>query len=202
GLVCALLEIFVGYARYVALLRWLCLSLLSYVICAFVSDVAWAEVGRALVRPPVLPQTGYAMALVAILGTTISPYLFFWQAQEEVEGSREREGLPPGSRDARAEFRRIHADTLFGMAVSTVIAVCIVIATAAALHGGVGISIDSAAQAAAALHRVAGKFTFSIFAVGIIGTGLLAVPVLAGSAAYAAGEILSSPGGLAPPPRR
>ena len=204
AIICALLEIFVGYRRYVALLRWLCLSLLSYVVCAFVSNVSWTDVGLSLVWPKLLPQAGYAMAVVAILGTTISPYLFFWQAQEEVEGSRARNGgRQLHSRiGAQSEFKRIHFDTMLGMAISNAIAVCIVIATAAALHGRGQTSIDTAAQAAAALQHVAGMFTFAVFAIGIVGTGLLAVPVLAGSAAYAAGEILSWPVGLALKPRR
>jgi NRAMP (natural resistance-associated macrophage protein)-like metal ion transporter len=204
GVACALLEIFVGYQRYAQLLKWLCLSLLSYVVCALVSTVSWRDVALALIRPQLLHQPGYAMAVVAILGTTISPYLFFWQAQEEVEdhhaqpgGRRLRQG-----REASAEFSRIHLDTLLGMAISNLIAICIVITTAAALHAHGQLSIDTATQAAAALHRVAGPLTFVVFALGIVGTGLLAVPVLAGSAAYAVGEIMSWRVGLAQAPRR
>ena len=199
----SVLEIFVGYTRYAAMLRWLCLSLLSYVACALVSDISWSQVARALTWPRVSAEPGYAMAVVAILGTTISPYLFFWQAQEEVETSqgsgtpRLREGAV-----ARSEFRRIHLDTVIGMALSNVIAVCIVITTASALHAHGQTTIETAAQAATALRQVAGRFTFAVFALGIVGTGLLAVPVLAGSAAYAVGESLSWRVGLSHPPHR
>jgi Mn2+/Fe2+ NRAMP family transporter len=199
-----LLEIFVGYARYAALLKWLCLSLLSYVACALVSDIPWLQVARSLVWPQLSIQRGYAMAVVAILGTTISPYLFFWQAQEEAENGRAGPAparLQAGDR-ARFEFRRIHLDTLIGMGLSNAIAVCIVITTASTLHVHGETSIESAAQAAAALRELAGRFTFALFALGIVGTGLLAVPVLAGSAAYAVGETLSWRVGLAQPPRR
>lgn len=204
GALCMLLEIFVGYQRYASLLRWLCLSLVSYVICALVSDVTWGEVGRALVWPQFAAPPGYAVAVVAILGTTISPYLFFWQAQEEVEGSRQQPGPTAlsGQSQARAEFRRIHLDTLVGMAISNAIAVCIVIATAGSLHAHGQTTVESAAQAAEALRRLAGPFTFALFTLGIVGTGLLAVPVLAGSAAYALGESLSWRVGLAQLPRR
>ena len=202
GATCLLLEIFVGHARYTALLRWLCLSLVSYVICALVSDVDWSGVARALVWPQSPGQPGYAMAVVAILGTTISPYLFFWQAQEEVEACRQHPNGALHGATARSEFRRIRLDTLTGMAISNLIAVCIVIATAGALHAHGQTTIETAAQAAAALQHVAGPFTFAVFALGIVGTGLLAVPVLAGSAAYALGECLSWRVGLAQPPGR
>jgi Mn2+/Fe2+ NRAMP family transporter len=196
------LEVFVGYERYAAMLRWLCLSLLSYVACALVGDISWSQVARALTWPRISAEPGYAMAVVAILGTTISPYLFFWQAQEEVETNQ---GRTPRLRDgpvARSEFRRIHLDTVIGMGLSNVIAVCIVITTASALHAHGQTTIETAAQAAAALRQVAGRFTFVVFALGIVGTGVLAVPVLAGSAAYAVGESLSWRVGLSHPPHR
>jgi len=203
GLVCMLLEIFVGYERYASMLRWLCLSLVSYVICALVSNVSWGGVARALVWPELTMHSGYAMAVVAVLGTTISPYLFFWQAQEEVERSRSAPGPVALRRgQAGAEFRRIRLDTWVGMGISNLIAVCIVIATAGALHVRGLTTIETAAQAAEALRHVAGSFTFAVFALGIVGTGLLAVPVLAGSAAYALGEIFSWRVGLAQLPHR
>ena len=204
GAACMLLEIFVRYQRYASLLRWLCLSLGSYVLCALVSEVSWYKVASALIVPQFSAQSGYAMAVVAILGTTISPYLFFWQAQEEVEGTRQQPGpnTLSGQSEARAEFRRIHLDTLVGMALSNVIAVCIVITTAGSLHAHGQMTIETAAQAAEALRRIAGPFTFAIFTLGIVGTGLLAVPVLAGSAAYALGETFSWRVGLAQQPHR
>jgi len=203
GLLCVLLEIFVGYKRYASMLRWLCLSLVSYVICALVSKVSWGSVVRALVWPQLTMRSDYAMAVVAVLGTTISPYLFFWQAQEEVELSRQQPGEAAlrGGR-AGAEFRRIHLDTVVGMGISNIIAVCIVIATAGALHVHGLTTIESAAQAAEGLRQVAGSFTFAVFTLGIVGTGLLAVPVLAGSAAYALGESFSWRVGLAQVPHR
>jgi Mn2+/Fe2+ NRAMP family transporter len=143
------------------------------------------------------------MGVVAVLGTTISPYLFFWQAQEEVELGWHNGGAAlRGRSHAHSEFRRIHLDTLIGMGLSNAIAVCIVITTASVLHTHGQITIESAAQAAEALRQVAGPFTFVVFALGIVGTGLLAVPVLAGSAAYAVGETLSWPVGLAKAPHR
>jgi Mn2+/Fe2+ NRAMP family transporter len=192
GAASVLLEILVRYARYAALLKWLCLSLLSYVICVFVVNVAWAQVGWALVRPPFEGTSAYVTAVVAVLGTTISPYLFFWQAQQEVEDAAQLTG---GDRPTRGQMRqdlkRIRLDTLIGMGLSNLIAVCIVVAAAASLHAQGITTIESAAQAAEALRSVAGPFTFAVFALGIIGTGLLTVPVLAGSAAYALGELLS-----------
>ena len=205
GAVSAGLQIFTRYSRYVSILKYLCLALFSYVVCAFVVHVPWAEVARAIVLPPLSLKGDYLMAVVAVLGTTISPYLFFWQAEEEVEDEKERPGARPLLRapeQARSEFRRIRLDTYFGMAFSNLIALFIVITTAATLHAGGVTDIQTSAQAAEALRRVAGPFTFALFAAGIIGTGMLAVPVLAGSAAYALGEALSWHVGLARLPTR
>jgi NRAMP (natural resistance-associated macrophage protein)-like metal ion transporter len=206
GLLSAALEIFTRYARYVSILKWLCLSLFSYVVCAFVVQVPWAEVGRATVWPSFVVLTpDYAMAVVAVLGTTISPYLFFWQAEQEVEDEKERPGARPLIRapeQARAEFARIRIDTYLGMALSNVIAFFIVITTAATLHAHGITDIQTSSQAAEALRAVAGPFTFAVFAAGIIGTGLLTIPVLAGSAAYAVGELFSWHVGLARRPLR
>ena len=201
GAASALLEVFVSYARYAALLKWLCLSLLTYVACVFVVHIRWSEVGMALLVPPLKLNSSYVTAVVAVFGTTISPYLFFWQAQQEVE---EAAGCPSGKGPAavRAQLRRIRLDTLIGMGISNLIAVCIIIAAAATLHTRGITRIESAAQAAEALRAVAGPFTFALFALGIIGTGLLTLPVLAASAAYAVGELRSWRVGLVQRPRR
>jgi NRAMP (natural resistance-associated macrophage protein)-like metal ion transporter len=205
GVLSAGLQIFTRYARYVAILKYLCLALFSYVICAFVVKVAWTDVAWAIVWPPLSFDASYLMAVVAVLGTTISPYLFFWQAGQEVEDDKERKGSRPLIRapeQARGEFVRIRIDTYIGMAISNVIALFIVITTAATLHAGGVTDIQSSAQAAEALRAVAGPFAFALFAAGIIGTGMLALPVLAGSAAYALGETLSWHVGLARLPLR
>jgi Mn2+/Fe2+ NRAMP family transporter len=144
------------------------------------------------------------MAIVAVLGTTISPYLFFWQAEQEVEDEKERPGARPLIRapeQAPDEFSRIRLDTCVGMAISNLIAFFIVIATAATLNAHGVTDIQTSAQAAEALRPIAGQFAFAVFAAGIIGTGLLAVPVLAGSSAYAVGEAFGWPTGLGRPPR-
>ncbi|HMA51702.1 MAG TPA: divalent metal cation transporter, partial [Magnetospirillaceae bacterium] len=205
ALISATLEIFTRYARYVSILKWLCLSLGSYIICAFLVDVPWREVGWALIWPPLSLKANYIMAIVAVLGTTISPYLFFWQAGQEVEDDKERAGSRPLIRapeQARTEFVRIRIDTYLGMALSNIVALFIVITTAATLHAHGITDIDTSAQAAEALRAVAGRFTFIVFAAGIIGTGLLTLPVLAGSAAYAVGELFSWHVGLTRRPHR
>ena len=192
GLFSATLAIFMQYARYVLILKWLCLSLFSYVICAFVVSVPWLTVGWAVIWPPLSMKPEYMMAIVAVLGTTISPYLFFWQAEQEVEDDKEREGSRPlirAPQQAPGEFARIRLDTYFGMAISNLIAFFIVITTAATLNAHGVTDIQTSAQAAEALRAVAGRFTFIVFAAGIIGTGLLTLPVLSGSAAYAVGEL-------------
>jgi NRAMP (natural resistance-associated macrophage protein)-like metal ion transporter len=205
GLFSVGLAIFTGYARYVMVLRWLCLSLFSYVICAFVVDVPWLSVGWAVVRPPVTLEPDYVMAVVAVLGTTISPYLFFWQAGQEVEDDKARDGSRPlirAPRQARGEFARIRLDTIVGMAISNLIAFFIVVTTAATLNAHGVTDIQTSAQAAEALRGIAGRFTFVVFAAGIIGTGLLTLPVLSGSAAYAVGELFGWHVGLARQPHR
>jgi NRAMP (natural resistance-associated macrophage protein)-like metal ion transporter len=205
GVGSALLEIFTRYSRYVSILKWLCLSLLSYVACAFVVDVPWRDVGLALVWPPLSLQPAYLMAIVAVLGTTISPYLFFWQAQEEVEDEKEKPGARPLIRapeQAASEFSRIRIDTYVGMGISNVIALFIVVTTAATLHAHGMMNIATSADAAEALRAIAGQFTFAVFAAGIIGTGMLTLPVLAGSGAYALGELFSWHVGLARLPHR
>ncbi len=205
GIVSAGLQIFTMYARYISILKYLCLALFSYVICAFVVHVAWGDLAWAIAWPPLSLNADYLMAIVAVLGTTISPYLFFWQAGQEVEDGKERAGAKPLVRapeQAHAEFARIRIDTYVGMAVSNIIALFIVITTAATLHVNGVTNIQTSSQAAEALRGVAGPFTFALFATGIIGTGMLALPVLAGSAAYALGEVLSWHVGLARLPLR
>src|ERR1700730_3994470 len=196
------LQIFTRYARYVSILKWGCLSLFSYVICAFVVHVAWGEVAWAIVWPPLSFKAEYLIAGVAVMGTTINPYLFFWQAGQEVEDTKEGAGARPLTRapeQASGEFTRIRIDTYIGMAISNLIAFFIVITTAATLNANGVTDIQTSAQAAEALRAVAGPLTFAVFAAGIIGTGM---PALAGSAAYALGEILSWHVGLARLPLR
>jgi NRAMP (natural resistance-associated macrophage protein)-like metal ion transporter len=200
ALASALLEIFVRYSRYVSVLKWLTLSLFAYVATVFVVDVHWADVGRALIVPSLSFKTDYIVAIVAVLGTTISPYLFFWQAGEEVEDEQERpeaEPLKQAPQQAPAELSRIRIDTYIGMALSNLIALFIVITTAATLNAHGITDIQTSSQAAEALRPIAGEFAFAVFAAGIIGTGLLTLPVLAGSAAYALGEARGWPVGLA-----
>src|SRR5258706_5208629 len=196
--VCVGLEVFARYARYVMLLKWLTLSLLAYVATVLVVDVPWGEVAYRTVVPSLSWDREHLLAVVAVLGTTISPYLFFWQASQEAEDAHGRLRL----RQASAELMRIRVDTDVGMGLSNLVALFIVITTAATLHVHGITDIQTSAQAAEALRPIAGPFAFALFAAGIIGTGMLAVPVLAGSAAYAVGEALGWPIGLARRPRR
>ncbi|UDL94293.1 divalent metal cation transporter [Lichenihabitans sp. PAMC28606] len=205
GVVSVLLEVFVRYSRYVSVLKWLTVSLFAYVGVAFVVHVPWLTVAHALVLPEIKYNATYLTGIVAVLGTTISPYLFFWQAEEEVEDVKERTGARPLERapeQAEAEFRRIRTDTYVGMALSNIVALFIIITTAATLNQSGVTDIQTSAQAAEALRPIAGPFVFVIFAAGIIGTGMLALPVLAGSAAYALGETLGWHVGLARKPGR
>ncbi len=200
ALLSLLLEVFVRYSRYVSVLKWLTLSLFAYVGVALVVKTPWAEVAHHLVVPTLSFKADYLTVVVAILGTTISPYLFFWQAEEEVDEVRERDGAKPLERapeQAKTEFRRIRIDTMVGMAFSNLVALFIVISTAATLHAHGITNIQTSSQAAEALRPIAGPLVFAIFALGIVGTGLLAVPVLAGSAAYAVGEAFGIHVGLA-----
>lgn len=198
------LEVFLSYDRYARILKWTTLSLFAYVGVVFVADVPVGEALRALVVPSFTFDREHAMALVAVFGTTISPYLFFWQAGQEVEEQHRRHIKPlhvsPRSR-AEAELRRIRTDTLVGMGFSHLVALFIIIATAATLHANGVREIASAAQAAEALRPIAGDLAFALFAIGIIGTGLLAVPILAGSAAYAVSETFGWTEGLNRKPR-
>jgi len=203
--VVVLLEIFVSYARYVAVLKWLTLSLFAYVAVALVVRTPWAAVAYHLVVPDISLSKAYLTVVVAVLGTTISPYLFFWQAEEEVEEVKEEPGAKPltrAPRQAKREFGRIRLDTYLGMAFSNIVAIFIVITTAVTLHAHNITDIQTSSQAAQALKPIAGPFAFTLFAVGIIGCGLLAVPVLAASAAYALGEAFGFHVGLTRKPAR
>ncbi|WEX74827.1 divalent metal cation transporter [Sinorhizobium numidicum] len=204
GIISVVLEVFVRYRRYALFLKWLTLSLFAYVIVVFAVEVPWSEALRGVLVPQLAFDSGHAMALVAIFGTTISPYLFFWQAGQEVEElhMRRRERLAADPKAADPELARIRLDTLVGMGFSNVVALFIILATAATLHANGITQIETSAEAAEALRPIAGEFTFVVFAAGIIGTGLLAVPVLAGSAAYAVAELFQWPEGLDRAPHR
>ena len=205
GAVSAALQIFVVYARYAAILRWLTLALFSYFGTVMVVRVPWGEALRGLLVPTLSADPAFWTTVVAILGTTISPYLFFWQASQEVEEVRADPAAQPlvkAPAQAPRELDRIRLDTAVGMAFSNLVALAIIVTTAATLHAHGITDIETSAQAASALRPVAGDFAFAVFALGIIGTGLLAVPVLAGSAAYALAEARKWPDGLARKPRK
>jgi NRAMP (natural resistance-associated macrophage protein)-like metal ion transporter len=192
GLLSVVLEIAIPYRKYVLYLKWLTLVLFAYVATAFVVHVSWLVVLKATFVPSFEWRSAYWMAIVAVLGTTISPYLFFWQSSQEAEDVHLTRGESPLKRkptQAASQFRRIALDTRVGMAISNLVAFFIILTTAVTLHGRAGQSeIKTAADAAEALRPLAGNFAFLLFALGIIGAGLLAVPVLAGSAAYAVSE--------------
>lgn len=198
GVICVVIEVWLSYERYSAVLKWTTLSLFAYVAVVFVAQVPWGEALTSLVVPRIEWTGAYATAVVAILGTTISPYLFFWQAGQEIEEQKRHKVKPLciTPKDAGPELKRIRIDTLTGMAFSSIVSVAIVFATAATLHADGVRDIETSAQAAEALRPIAGNFAFALFALGIIGTGLLAVPVLAGSAAYAVTEMFGIAGSL------
>ena len=201
----ALAEIFIRYSRYAAVLRWLTLSLFAYVGTVFVVGVPWPTVAKNLMLPHINFSGDYFTVVVAVFGTTISPYLFFWQAGEEVEDQKEDPLAKPlikAPEQAPVQMARMRIDTLVGMGFSNLIALFIMLTTAATLNAHGITDIQTSSQAAEALRPIAGRFAFTIFALGIIGTGLLAVPVLAGSAAYAVGESLGWRVGLAQRPGR
>jgi len=204
GVLCLLLETFLNYRRYSAVLKFTTLSLFAYVAVVFAVHVPWGEALRAVVIPHVERTAAFATGFVAILGTTISPYLFFWQAAQEIEEEKRTHSKPLYVAPAKAgpEMARIRQDTLVGMTFSNIVAIFIVFAASATLHMNGVTTIETAAQAAEALRPVAGRFAFLLFAFGIIGTGLLAVPVLAGSAAYAVSEMLGRPASLDSKPNR
>jgi len=186
-----ILQLFVPYERYAGYLKWLTMVLLAYVAVVFVVKIRWVAAAKGFVMPS-FPLTGDSFTvIVAILGTTISPYLFFWQSSQEVEEiGREEEAKPlkKAPWQAAREFVRIRLDTFAGMALSNVVAVAIMMSTAATLHVSGKTEVGSAADVAEALKPIAGDFAFILFSLGIVGTGMLSIPVLAGSAAYAFGE--------------
>jgi NRAMP (natural resistance-associated macrophage protein)-like metal ion transporter len=188
GIISLLLQLFIPYRRYVRLLKWLTLALLAYVATVFAVHIPWQQVFMATVLPHVSWKPTYITTVVAVFGTTISPYLFFWQASQEVEDLQadpEAKTLKDAPHQATANFRRIKIDTVIGMGFSNGVAFCIILTTAVTLHLHGLTEIHTSAQAASALRPIAGEFAFWLFSAGIIGTGLLAIPVLAGSAAYA-----------------
>ncbi|MFC3173291.1 NRAMP family divalent metal transporter [Novosphingobium bradum] len=203
GVASILLEVFVSYQRYAAVLKWATLSLFSYFAVVMLAQVDWWAALKGTLVPDFHFDADHIMALVAVLGTTISPYLFFWQSAQEVEEQHRRHVKPlmVSPRTAGAELRRIRVDTLVGMGFSNLTAIVIVIATAATLHQAGVTQIDSAVEAASALRPLAGELAFALFALGIVSTGLLAVPVLAGSAAYAVAEMFGWREGLGQRPR-
>ncbi len=197
GLLCLVLQVFLPYQSYVRWLKWLTLALLAYVAVVFTLHLDWWQIASEVLQPSLpLGTQGHEVLLtvVAVFGTTISPYLFFWQAAQEMEDTSGAGPHTPA--EVRHHLRRIKFDTLIGMTFSNLIAFFIILSTAATLHAAGVTDIQTSAQAAEALRPIAGDFTFLLFSLGIIGTGLLAVPVLAGSAAYAVAEAAGWRGSL------
>jgi NRAMP (natural resistance-associated macrophage protein)-like metal ion transporter len=197
-LLSVVLEIFVDYKRYARVLRYLTLSLFAYIFVPFVSSLNWGQALRDTVIPTIQFNRDYLLNLVAILGTTISPYLFFWQASQEIEEEIDEGKTTAGSRKgvSKVELKWMRTDVVAGMLLSNVVTWFIIATTASTLFQHGINNIDSAPKAAEALRPIAGDFAYLLFAVGIIGTGLLAVPILAGSAAYAVAETFKLREGL------
>jgi NRAMP (natural resistance-associated macrophage protein)-like metal ion transporter len=196
---CVLLQVFSRYERYVSILKWTSFVLLAYVAVALVVHVPWGLVFYRTFVPNFSLTKDYVVTVVAVLGTTITPYCFFWQSSQEAEDERvdpAAHTLLDAPREAPAEIARMRFDTYVGMGYSNVISLFIIVSTAATLNAHGITDIQTSAQAAEALRPIAGVFTFALFAAGIIGIGLLAVPVLAGSGAYALGEALGWTTGL------
>ena len=201
ALLVLLLQVFVPYHRYVHVLKWLTLSLLAYAGVLLIVHVPWSEVLVRTFWPKLDFSAAEAELVVAVFGTTISPYLFFWQASEEVEDMAQQSGSRPLRElgdvpQARRELERIGIDTWSGMAYSNLIAYFIILASAVTMHAAGVTTITSAAQAAGALRPLAGDFAFALFAAGLMGVGLIGVPVLAGAGAYAVAEVFGWPLGL------
>ena len=204
ALICLVVQVMVPYHSYVRYLKWLTLVLFAYVGVVFAADIDWVEVGKRIVQPDIQLTPEWVTMVVAVFGTTISPYLFFWQSAEEVEdmevhNQTDLNHMHPQA--ARRQLDRIAFDTFTGMAISNLIAFFIMLTTAVTLNQSGVTDIETSAQAAEALRPVAGPLAFLLFSLGIIGTGFLAVPVLAGSSAYAACEAWGLPKGLEKPPR-
>jgi len=205
GLLSVLLQVFLPYRRYVRILKWLTLALLAYVATVFVVHVPWGEVLLRTFVPQASWNTATITMIVAVFGTTIGPYLFFWQASQEVEEQKADPHAMPLKRApielARETLRRVKVDTYIGMGFSNLVAFFIMLTTAVTLHSHGITDIETSAQAATALRPIAGEFAFLLFTLGIVGTGLLAVPVLAGSAAYAMAGTFRWPNSLEAKPR-
>src|SRR4030081_339827 len=197
-------QIFLDYKRYVSVLKWLTLSLFAYVGALAFAHISWGEALAGVLVPRLTWNADYFTTIVAIFGTTISPYLFFWQASQEAEDQRvdlTKHPLIERQYGAQKEFHRIRADTVVGMAFSNLIALSIIVTAAATLHAAGKTDIQTSAQAAEALRPIAGAFAEVIFALGIVGTGLVAIAVVAGGTAYAVGEGRRWPVGLARKPK-
>jgi NRAMP (natural resistance-associated macrophage protein)-like metal ion transporter len=203
GILCAVLQVLISYSRYVSILKWLTFALFAYFGTVMVVKVPWVEAARGFFIPTFSAKVEFWTVVVAIFGTTISPYLFFWQASQEVEDIADvpaRKALTNTPTQGADAISRIKTDTYVGMAFSNLVALAIMVTTAATLHAAGTTDIQTSSQAAEALKPIAGQFAFAIFTLGIVGTGLLAVPVLAGSAAYALCEARQLPIGLARKP--
>jgi NRAMP (natural resistance-associated macrophage protein)-like metal ion transporter len=201
---CSGLEVYVPYKSYAPVLRWLTIALFSYFGTMLFVKLPWGEIARGFFVPTVAADAEFWATVVAVLGTTISPYVFLWQASQEVEETRRvaaRKPLVRAPEQGPGALERIRLDTYIGMGLANLVALAIMITTAATLHAKGVTNIESSTQAAEALRPVAGVFAFAIFTLGIVGTGLLAVPVLAGSAAYALAEARRWPNGLARKPK-
>jgi len=199
-----LATVFIPYHRYVDVLKWLTFSLFAYIGIVFTVQIDWLEVAKGMFLPRFELSGDGLTLVVAVFGTTISPYLFFWQSSQEVE-EEEADGVAPlieKPQEAAHELQRIRWETWIGMGLSNAVAFFIILTTAVTLHQNGKTDIQSTEQAAEALKPIAGAAAFYLFSIGIIGTGLLAVPVLAGSVAYAAGEFFSWPVGLEHPPNK
>ena len=199
SVICVAMQLLLQYTRYVAVLKWFTLSLFAYFAVLAVAHVNWSQLASNLILPRPVWTSAYLTAVVAVFGTTISPYLFFWQSDEEVEDMHvhpRRLDLFDSPEQGPKALHRIEVDTLTGMGLSNLVALAILATTAATLHAGGIVDIETSAQAAQALRPIAGPFAALFFTVGLIGTGLLAVPVLAGSAAYAIGEARNWPVGF------
>ena len=205
ALICVAGQIFLHHKRYVSILKWLTLSLFAYFAVLVVVRVDWMGLLGGLLIPHWTLDRNFWVMVAAILGTTISPYLFFWQASQEVEDIKTepvRQALRKRPAQGAEAFSRIRLDTMVGMGISNLVALAIMATAAATLHRSHTVDLQSAAQAAEALRPLAGDFAFTLFALGIVGTGLLAVPVLAGSAAYALGEARHWPVGISRQPQQ
>ncbi len=204
GILCAVLPVWLNYEKMVSVLKWLTLALLSYVAVVFMLHINWESVLISTFVPKFQTHSNYWMMIVAVLGTTISPYLFFWQASQEAEARQASdltqdlfvETVAQNERFMQEHLRRIKVDTVVGMVFSNVIAFCVMLATAITLNQHGITDIQTTKQAAIALRPIAGDFAFALFALGVIGTGMLAVPVLAGSAAYAVADVFDWRSGL------